>query len=125
MKKMLWNMLSNIKNAQKINKTIIFQKKTYLCKTFLNLLWNEGLILGFRDSNIINNYYEIFLKINFSIKNIKIVYKKRKHNFLTLDQLWKINYTYELLIIMTKKGFLTLENCKKNRIGGKPFLLIK
>merc|ERR1739846_309852 len=128
MQKLLWSMLSNIKNAQLINKTLIFQKKTTLCKNFLNLLWNEGLIMGYRNSFICINYYEIILKHNYfkniALKKIKILYRKKKKIFLTLNQLWKLNYTCEILILITSKGFLTLKNCKRYKLGGKPFILI-
>jgi len=130
MNKLIWNLFSSLKNAQLANKTIIFQKKNHLCFFFLNVLWDEGLIVGFRKSVFLNNHYEIYLKYNlknnlFNFSNIKILYKPNINFFLNVKQLWKINLTTEILIISTSKGLLTHLNCRKYNLGGKPYFLLK
>lgn len=57
-------MISSIKNAQLANKTVIFQKKNNFCFLLLNVLWDEGFILGFKKSIFSTQHYEIYLKYN-------------------------------------------------------------
>lgn len=128
MKKSLIQMISAVKNAQTAGKLMIFIKKTKTCNQMLNILWDEGLILGFKNSNIFNNYIEIFLKYrnkNKIIRNIKILFiKNTKINF-SLKQLWKIkSNTSNIFVLTTTKGFLTLDKCKINKVGGIPYVFI-
>ena len=118
-------MFSNIKNAQLMNKTIIFQKKSKICNIFLNMLWDEGYILGFKNSSYNNNYVEIFLKNSLSPITFNVLKKQNKKQYYTLKQLWKIDFTINTLIMSTPKGFLTYEQCLKNKQGGVPYLFIK
>lgn len=124
-------MFSNLNNAQLAKKSVIFQKKNYICFSFLNVLWDEGFILGFQKSTYMQNYYEIYLKYtkhnNFfnPYSNIKIVYKAKNNLFFTVKQLWKIKLTTESLIISTSKGLLNHNACRKYNIGGKPYILFK
>lgn len=129
MNKTLLKMFSNIKNAQLTKKVIIFQIKTKICRLFLNILWDEGFILGFKNSSYDPNYFEIFLKYtnsnNNSIKTLNILKKRNKQQNFTIKQLWKIDVTIDTLIMSTPKGFLTYEQCLKNKQGGVPYLYIK
>ena len=56
-------MFANIQNGQIVNKSFILQKKTKLCSSFLNILWNEGYILGYK---VEKHFFKIFLKKNFT-----------------------------------------------------------
>lgn len=129
MNQALSNMFSNIKNAQLTNKTIIFQKKNKVCNIFLNILWDEGFILGFKNSKYDINYFEIFLKYDYSnlnsIKTFNIINKQNKKFNFTTKQFWKIDFTIYTLIISTSRGFLTYEQCKKKKQGGVPYLFLK
>ena len=130
MNKLVWNMFSSIKNAQLANKTVVFQKKNNICFLFLNVLWDEGLILGFRNSIFFNQHYEIYLKYNknsnlSNISNVKILYQSNNKLYLSLKQLWKINLNQDLLILSTNKGILSLDNCKKLKVGGEPIIIIR
>ena len=129
MNRTLSNMFSNIKNAQLTNKTIIFQRKNKVCNIFLNILWDEGLILGFKNSKYDINYFEIFLKYNNSninlIQTFNIIKKQNKKQNFTTKQFWKIDFTIYTLIISTSKGFLTYEQCIKKKQGGVPYLFLK
>jgi len=123
-------MISSIKNAQLANKTVIFQKKNNFCFLLLNVLWDEGFILGFKKSIFSTQHYEIYLKYNdkkqsLNFLNIKIVFKPNINFFLNVKQLWKLNLTTELLILSTSKGLVTHNHCRKYNIGGKPFILLK
>lgn len=124
-------MFSNIKNAQLANKTMLFQRKNHICFLFLNVLWDEGYILGFQKSILLSQHYEIYLKYNKlnnlfkNYSNIIILYKSKDNIYLNVKQLWKIKLTTETLIVSTSKGLLNLNTCRKYNIGGKPYILLK
>jgi len=119
-------MFANIQNGQLANKSFIIQRQTKLCSIFLNLLWDEGYILGYKVYS--ENTIKIFLKYKNnkpSISSIKSFSKPGKRVYLNTKQLWKINSFEGLLVISTNKGLLTLQECKKNNVGGEPLAIIK
>lgn len=124
MKKSLYNLLTEIKNAQ-LNKTVfIIYKKTNHCKFMLNILWENGFILGY--SLINSNEYKVFLKYynnKPSVNSIRKLFSNQKR-FLCLKQLWKIKTRNVILIITTNKGIKVLFECMKLNIGGEVLFLI-
>ena len=128
MKNYLWNMFAHIQNGQLANKSFIIQKRTKICSLFLDILWNEGYILGYKINIKDNTTVKIFLKYKNnkpSISSIKAISKPGKRIYYNTKQLWKINSFEGLLIISTNKGLLTLPECKINNIGGEPLAIIK
>lgn len=124
----VYPLITNIKNAHLARKTIIFQKKNKLCSILLDILWDEGLILGYRITKICKYYFEIFLKYCFknpytNLSGIRILNRFNNRIFLSLKQLWKINSTTNTLILATSQGILTQNDCRKYKIGGKPILI--
>jgi len=118
-------MFASIQNGQLANKSFILQKKTKLCSLILNLLWDEGYILGYK---IEEKYFKIFLRYKNNspvISSLKSISKTGNRLYYTSKQLWKINSTKGLIVVSTNKGLLTLNECKKKRLGGEPLLIIK
>lgn len=124
MKKSLYNLLTQIKNAQ-LNKTVfIFYKKTNNCKIMLNILWENGFILGYSLINF--NEYKVFLKYYNNKPSINSIIKlpcNQKKN-LCVKQLWKIKNRNIILIITTNQGIKILLECIKLNIGGEAIFLI-
>lgn len=121
------NMLIKLKNGQLVKKSFVFQRKSLFCSKILNVLWDEGYILGYKNSDINSNMFEIFLKYNNNqpaIKFIKFISKPSKRIYVNSKQLFKINLDLGLFIISTNKGTFSLQNCKKLRIGGEPLAVI-
>ena len=48
MKFLLWNMFANLQNAQMSRRKVVFQKRKKVCESFLNILWDEGFISGYK-----------------------------------------------------------------------------
>lgn len=120
-------MFTKIKNGQSVNKYSVLQKKVSICKNFLNVLWDEGFILGYKNSSTIPDSFEIFLKYHNNkpcIQKIKCLSKPGKRVSISVKQLWKLNLSSELIIISTSKGILSMDQCKKYNISGEPFILI-
>ena len=121
-------MFSNIKNGQLARKKIIFQKKNSICIEILNILWDEGFILGYKTCSSNSKILKIFLKYENKAPAISSLISLTKPGFrfyYSIKQLWKFNITNGLIIISTNKGFLTMDTCKKLNLGGKPFLIVK
>lgn len=90
MKKSFFYLLLKIKQAQINKATFILQKRSKICKLFLNILWENGLILGYCLNNLIE--YKIFLKYfnkKPSINFIKTLPNRKKKNFC-VNQLWQL-----------------------------------
>ena len=129
MKKKFWEFVSSIKNAQLANKLIVKHRKKKNCEMLLNILWDEGYILGYKTCSYNSNIILIYLKYNNDkspvIKNIKIISKSSLKLYYSVKQLWKLNENQGLIIVSTNKGLLSVNSCKKIGTGGEPILIIK
>lgn len=129
MKNYFWNMLSNIKNGQLAKLPSVVHPKKRICEDFLKILWDEGFILGYKNTYKKRKpYLEIFLKYNSkgvpSINNLKLITKPGHRKYYSLKQLWKIKPHNSVIIISTSKGLKTDIQCKKERICGEPFIVL-
>ena len=123
----IWNMFSKLKNSQLVKKPVVFQKKKKICAQILNILWDEGFILGYKTSNKNPEMFEIFLKYNANAPSISImqsVSKPGKRIYFSAKQIWKKDSNLGLLILSTNKGILSLQQCKKLNIGGEPLVFV-
>jgi small subunit ribosomal protein S8 len=128
MKNILWNIPATIKNSLLSRRIYVYQPKTKLTIAFLNILWNEGFILGYKISNFDSNLFKVFLKYKNKIpviSSIKFIFKPSRHIYYSVSQLWQLDSKKSLIILTTSKGLMTVSECKKNQIGGKPLFLIK
>lgn len=120
-------MFANIQNGQLAKKSFIIQNKKKICEAFLNILWNEGFILGYKLLDTDKTKFKIFLKYNKGnpvIQKIKCISKPSRRVYYSIKQIWKIDSNKTFLIISTNKGLKTIIDCKKLKIGGEPFVLI-
>ena len=127
MKHYFYNMIANIKNGQMAQKSFILQKQKKICKSFLNILWDEGYILGYKNYQNNSNTIKIFLKYNQEkpvINSLKLVSKPGHRIYYSIKQIWKINSNKTFIIFTTNKGLLTIVNCKKLKVGGEPLVII-
>ena len=104
------------------------QPKTKLTITFLNILWDEGFILGYKIDKSDPNLLKIFLKYknkNPVINSIKFIFKPSRHIYYSVTQLWKLDSKKSLIILTTSRGLMTAHECKKTQTGGKPIFIIR
>ena len=121
-------MLANIKNGQLANKDSINQIYTKNCENFLNILWDEGFILGYKKIYSNPVIIKIFLKYKNKtpvIKTFRIISKSNFKTYYSIKQLWKFDTIKGLLILSTNKGLLSINKCKILKIGGEPLVIIK
>ena len=121
-------MFANIKNGQLAKRSYVYQKKKKLCESFLDILWNEGFIIGYKPSKENQGYFKIFLKYlengKPSINNITLISKPGRRVSYSIKQIWKIDSSKTFIIFSTNKGLKTISDCKKLKLGGEPFISI-
>lgn len=128
MKTNLFNLIANIRNGQLARKAYIYSKKTPLCESTLNALWDEGFILGYKISLKNSNMLKIFLKYKngkSSINSLKVISKPSLRIYYSIKQLWKLDSTKGIIFISTNNGIMSLDKCKKKNLGGEPIIIIK
>lgn len=117
-------MLATIQNSQTVKKSFIIQRKTKVSEAFLNILWDEGYILGYKNSQ---NKLKVFLKYvngTSAIQSLNMTSKSGKKVFYSVKQIWKIKFNQSLLIVSTSKGLKSVSNCKKSNIGGESLIMV-
>lgn len=128
MKNYLWDMFTNIRNGQLAKKSIIKQTRKNICESFLKILWDEGFISGYKLSSSDNRKLEIFLKYTKTgkpvIQSLKSLSKPGQRLYYSAAQIWKIDSSKAFIIFSTHKGLKSINQCKKQKIGGEPFLII-
>jgi len=128
MKNYLWNMFANIKNGQMAKKSVILESKKNICESFLKVLWDEGFISGYRIFALNDKKIEIFLKYTRTgkptINSLKCLSKPGQRLYYSSKQIWKLDSSKTFIIFSTNQGLKTINQCKKNRIGGEPLALI-
>jgi small subunit ribosomal protein S8 len=120
-------MFSSIKNGQLAKKAFIYHRKKNFCEQFLRVLWDEGFILGYKTDLKNPNKIKIFLKYKNEepvISSIKLITKPGRRIYYSIKQIWKLDSCKTFIIFSTNKGLKTINNCKKLKIGGEPFILI-
>jgi small subunit ribosomal protein S8 len=121
-------MIANIQNGQMVRKSFIFQKQKKICKSFLNILWDEGYILGYKNYPNNSNTIKIFLKYNQegkpAINSLKPISKPGQRINYSIKQIWKINSNKTFIIFTTNQGLLSIVDCKKLKIGGEPLVIV-
>nr|AVR57637.1 ribosomal protein S8 [Surirella sp.] len=121
--KKYYDLLIKIKHAQLNAALFIWCKKTNVCKLFLNILWENGFILGYC---LYGFDYKIFLKYfnkKPSINFIRKLVKNHSKN-LSVKQLWHLKLKNTILICSTSKGIKSAVECKKLNIGGEALFLV-
>lgn len=121
-------MFASLRNGQLAKRSFIYQRKKKLCESFIQILWNEGFIIKYRTSKKNEKFIKIFLKYSNNgspaINNIKLITKPGRRIYYSVKQIWKLDSSKNFIIFSTSKGLQTIDNCKKLRIGGEPFVII-
>ncbi len=116
--------LSLLKNSSLSKKKSVIVNYNNLVIKCIESLYKEGLILSysiFKDQNDKSDKIEIKLRnVNDVVltSKIKIVSKPTNIKYLQYHQLCRIALKEKTGFFSTNKGILTLDECKKNRLGG-------
>jgi small subunit ribosomal protein S8 len=121
-------MFANIKNGQMAKKSIITGPRKNICESFLKILWDEGFISGYKISSQKDKNLEIFLKYTKNgkpvINSLKFLSTPGQRVYYSSKQIWKLDSSKTFIIFSTNKGLKSINECKKNKIGGEPIVII-
>ena len=121
-------MFANLKNSQMAKKSVILESRKNVCESFLKILWDEGFISGYRVFGPDDRKIEIFLKYTRTgkpaINSLKSLSKPGQRFYYSTKQIWKLDASKTFIIFSTNEGLKTINQCKKNRIGGEPLVMI-
>lgn len=121
-------MFANINNGQMARKSVILESKKNICESFLKVLWDEGFISGYRTFASNDNKVEIFLKYTRSgkpaINSLKCLSKPGQRVYYSAKQIWKLDSSKTFIIFSTNQGLKTINQCKKDKLGGEPLAVI-
>ena len=90
MNKHVYDMIATINNGQLAKKSFVLHRNKKICQEILNVLWDEGFILGYKISTSDSSLLKIFLKYkngNPVINSIKFVFKPSRHIYYSVSQL--------------------------------------
>jgi ribosomal protein S8 len=117
--------LINLKNYSILKKEIFKQKYSKQILEIVKCLYREGFIQSFFLEQKGSDFYiNILLRFFFNkpvFKNLKVLSTPSKLKVLSFKHLAKISTKKFVLFISTSEGILTLEECKKKKIGGTIF----
>jgi small subunit ribosomal protein S8 len=122
-------LLVKICNAQKSKKRVVICLKTKIALKLIDILKNEGFILGFSHFKIKSKtFLKIFLKyVKFLpvILKVKIISKPSKRIFFNAKSISKFSVNKTgLLLLHTNQGLLTHKQCKSFNVGGEVLVFI-
>jgi small subunit ribosomal protein S8 len=116
--------LSLLKNSSLSKKMVVTVEYNSLIIKCVEILYNEGLLLSYSIQQPKDNGS---VKIKIKLRNvddvvltskIKIVSKPTNIKYLQYHQLCSVVLKEKTGFLSTNKGILTLDECKKQRLGG-------
>ena len=109
-------------------KSVILETRKNICESFLKILWDEGFISGYKILAQNDKKIEIFLRYTRTgkpvINSLKCLSKPGQRLYYSAKQIWKLDSSKTFIIFSTNKGLRTINQCKKDRIGGEPLVVI-
>lgn len=114
--------LNILKNASLARKNIVVVSNNHLLLKCTEALYKEGLILSYSTFKE-NNENKLSIKLRnvddiVLTNKIKAVSKPTYIRYLPYHQLCRLTLKEKTGFFSTNKGILTLEECKRNRVGG-------
>lgn len=118
-----------LKNASVLKKEIVFFYYNNLFLKLAKVLYRTGLIQDFCIEKKYNKNFQIIISLKYSfnvgiLNSLKIISKPSISLFLDYEKICRISEKNRVLILSTNEGFLTSDECKKRKIGGKVFFYV-
>ena len=118
-----------LKNASILKKEVVFFYYNNLFLKLAKVLYRIGLIQNFCIEKKNNKNFQIIISLKYSfstgiLNSLKIVSKPSVPLFLGYKKICCISEKNRVLVLSTNEGFLTSEECKKRKIGGKVFFYV-
>jgi len=119
-------LLNSIKNASMTNTDLVCVNSNKLVQSVIKILYREGLILSFkvrRKENYLNNTSEVLVYLKYyyeksNLTRLKIISSPSRKIHMSYKNMTRISCKGRVVIFSTIKGLLTLDECRKHRVGG-------
>jgi ribosomal protein S8 len=112
----------SLKNASNVNHIYTIVCCSPLVLNLLNLLYKEGFIQSFSIEKIKNKYYfKVFLRYCNGLSafsNLKAISSVSSVKYIKYRKLAQTPQGLFFVVLATDKMFLSLDDCKKFKIGG-------
>merc|ERR1739845_204284 len=105
------------KNGQNVKKAFVFSENTKICKKLLEILWDEGYILGYKVLPV-ENKLKIYLKYKKGVPVIRSIESISRPGLRVYCSLKDLEQFRSFTILTTNLGLQTLYQCKKLKVGG-------
>jgi len=112
--------MSQLRNAQQSCHTSLLFENMGFCVKILNILWDKGLIRGYKFVN--GSKIKVFLLYNEGtplLKRFVIMSKNTRPFYASVVELSKLSRLNGVIIVSTIKGIMAAEECIKCGHGGK------
>jgi small subunit ribosomal protein S8 len=119
------DMLTRIRNANKMRHTTVDIPASKAKKDVLTVLVNEGFIVGFDEVKLENNQSVLKVTLKYTdtkervIKGLKRVSKPGLRVYAQVDELPRVLNGLGIAIISTSHGVMTDREARKANIGGE------
>lgn len=119
-------LLNSIKNASITNTEFVCVNSNKLVQSVIRIMYREGLILSYkvrRKENYFNNTSEVLIYLRYYynksiLKRLKIISSPSRKIHISYKNITRISCKNRVFIFTTTKGLLTLDECKKKKVGG-------
>ena len=119
------DMLTRIRNANKMRHTTVDIPASKAKKDVLTVLANEGFIVGYDEVKLENNQSVLKVTLKYTdtkervIKGLKRVSKPGLRVYAQVDELPRVLNGLGIAIISTSQGVMTDRDARKANIGGE------
>ena len=119
------DMLTRIRNANKMRHTTVDIPASKAKKDVLTVLANEGFIVGYDEVKLENNQSVLKVTLKYTaskervIKGLKRISKQGLRVYAPVDELPKVLNGLGIAIISTSQGVMTDRDARKANIGGE------
>ena len=119
------DMLTRIRNANKMRHATVDIPASKAKKDVLTVLVNEGFIVGYDEVKLENNQSVLKVTLKYTdtkervIKGLKRVSKPGLRVYAQVDELPKVLNGLGIAIISTSKGVMTDKKARKENVGGE------
>ena len=119
------DMLTRIRNANKMRHTTVDIPASKAKKDILTVLLNEGFIVGYDEVKLENNQNVLKVTLKYTetkervIKGLKRVSKPGLRVYAQVDELPRVLNGLGIAIISTSQGVMTDREARKANIGGE------
>ena len=119
------DMLTRIRNANKMRHTPVDIPASKAQKDVLTVLANEGFIVGYDEVKLENNQSVLKVTLKYTaskervIKGLKRISKPGLRVYAPVDELPKVLNGLGIAIISTSQGVMTDRDARKANIGGE------